>query len=385
MGVQPAVEELTESSVAAGPASRPPRRRRRRRGLRIAVAMAVLAAGTLAAVDRYGLRSDGGSGTAAASQLPPATAKVTRQTLKDTQSEDGDLGYGTTTSAACRLAGTLTAVPASGDTVTRGKALYAVDGRPVTLMYGSMPAYRPLSTGDEGQDVRQLERNLRALGYTGFTADDTYTVATASAVKDWQEDLGLDETGVVELGRVVFAPGAVRVDSLDAAKGDALAPGAKVLEYTGTAKAVIAELDTADQQLAKRGAEVGIELPDGSTVKGTITGLSTVIVPASGDQDAQTEVEVVIALKDERARKAATAYDQAAVHVVFTSGIRENVLTVPVAALLALAEGGYGVEVVQGSASTYVPVTTGLFADGRVEISGGGTAIAEGTRVGMPK
>jgi len=189
----------------------------------------------------------------------------------------------------------------------------------------------------------------------------------------------------VELGRVVFAPGAVRVDSLDAAKGDALAPGAKVLEYTGTAKAVIAELDTADQQLAKRGAEVGIELPDGSTVKGTITGLSTVIVPASGDQDAQTEVEVVIALKDERARKAATAYDQAAVHVVFTSGIRENVLTVPVAALLALAEGGYGVEVVQGSTSTYVPVTTGLFADGRVEISGGGTAIAEGTRVGMPK
>jgi multidrug efflux pump subunit AcrA (membrane-fusion protein) len=73
------------------------------------------------------------------------------------------------------------------------------------------------------------------------------------------------------------------------------------------------------------------------------------------------------------------------VHVVFTSGIRENVLTVPVAALLALAEGGYGVEVVQGSTSTYVPVTTGLFADGRVEISGGGTAIAEGTRVGMPK
>jgi hypothetical protein len=308
---------------------------------------------------------------------------VTRQTLRDSQSEDGSLGYGTATTAVSRVAGTLTAVPASGWTVSRGRALYAVDGRPVTLMYGSMPAYRALATGDTGQDVRQLERNLSALGYTGFTVDGTYTAATAGAVRQWQRDRGLDRTGTVGLGSVVFAPGAVRVDSLDAAKGDPVAPGGKVLAYTGTAQAVTAELAPADQQLAKKGAKVGIVLPDDTTVSGTVTGVSTVIEPASGDQDAQTEVEVVIALRGERARKAAAGYAQAAVHAVFTTGTRENVLTVPVAALLALSEGGYGLEVVQGSASRYVPVTTGLFADGRVEITGDG--IAEGTRVGMTK
>jgi multidrug efflux system membrane fusion protein len=57
------------------------------------------------------------------------------------------------------------------------------------------------------------------------------------------------------------------------------------------------------------------------------------------------------------------------------------VLAVPVGALLALAEGGYGLEVVRGGTSAVVAVDTGMFADGKVEVSGGG--IAEGTVVGV--
>jgi hypothetical protein len=53
-----------------------------------------------------------------------------------------------------------------------------------------------------------------------------------------------------------------------------------------------------------------------------------------------------------------------------------------VAALLALAEGGYGVEVVDGASTRIVAVETGLFAGGQVEVSGGG--LAEGTVVGVP-
>ena len=58
-------------------------------------------------------------------------------------------------------------------------------------------------------------------------------------------------------------------------------------------------------------------------------------------------------------------------------------LTVPVAALVALAEGGYGVEVVDGRRTRYVAVETGLFAGGRVEVTGDG--LAEGMTVGMPR
>ncbi len=47
-------------------------------------------------------------------------------------------------------------------------------------------------------------------------------------------------------------------------------------------------------------------------------------------------------------------------------------LTVPVAALLALQEGGFGVEVARRR-DTYLPVKTGMFANGRVEVSGAGS------------
>jgi multidrug efflux pump subunit AcrA (membrane-fusion protein) len=71
------------------------------------------------------------------------------------------------------------------------------------------------------------------------------------------------------------------------------------------------------------------------------------------------------------------------VDVDFVSAQRENVLAVPVVALLALAEGGYGVEIIEGDTSRIVAVKTGIFADGQVEVSG--KAIAEGMRVGVPR
>ena len=57
-----------------------------------------------------------------------------------------------------------------------------------------------------------------------------------------------------------------------------------------------------------------------------------------------------------------------------------DVLAVPVSALLALAGGGYGVEVVTASgAHRLTGVTAGLFASGQVQVSGPG--ITAGTRV----
>ncbi|MWK34068.1 HlyD family efflux transporter periplasmic adaptor subunit [Actinomadura sp. J1-007] len=325
----------------------------------------------------------GSGGGKSASALPPKTTEVTRQTLKDGQTEDGELGFGPSTTATNRLPGTITHLPESGDRITRGKELFEVDGKPVSLMYGSRPAYRDLRSGMEGHDVLQLERNLRALGYDGFTVDDEYTADTADAVEEWQDDLGLAETGTVPLGQVVFAPGAVRVESLAAGEGDPTGPGRKVLTYTGTEKAVTVKLDAADQRLAKKGAEVSMELPDNSTVKGRVSKVSTVIEPGEQGEDPTTKVEVVIDLKGAKAQKTADDYALASVDVTFTAGTRKDVLTVPVTALLALREGGFGVEVVKGGTSSYVPVETGLFADGRVEVSGNG--LTEGTLVGVPK
>jgi multidrug efflux system membrane fusion protein len=355
-------------------------RRRRHRGRKTAVALVVLAT-----AGATGVALTRGSSSQAAGDAPRAvpanTAEVTRQTLKDTDTADGELGYGTTTTVTSRLAGTVTSVPESGQQISRGQPLFAVDDDPVTLMYGALPAYRRLADGSEGADVQQLEQNLYALGYTGFTVDDEYTSATAEAVEEWQEDLGLEETGAVELGQVVFAPAAVRVDSLAVETGQPMAPGGSVLSYTGTAKAVTVELEASDQRLVKKGAAVTVTLPDDSTVTGRIDEVATIIEPAAGQgEEPTTKVEVLVGVKDQ---KAPAAYALASVDVTFTAAERKNVLTVPVSALLALREGGFGVEVVDATGSRYVPVKTGLFAAGRVEISGAG--IAAGTDVGVPQ
>jgi hypothetical protein len=72
--------------------------------------------------------------------------------------------------------------------------------------------------------------------------------------------------------------------------------------------------------------------------------------------------------------------DQEPVQVELATDTHRGVLAVPITALLALAEGGYGLEVVDPSgAHRLVAVRTGLFATTLVEVSGAG--IAEGTRV----
>ncbi len=338
---------------------------------------AVLTTGTAAAAVAAGLPDEAGSRAAAA--MPPATAQVTRQTLADTQTHTGDLGYGETTAIVTRLSGTLTRMPAAGSTVRRGKALYRIDDDPVVLLYGDLPAYRRLSPGTKGADVAQFEKNLRALGYGGFTVDRTYSSATAEAVREWQDDLGVPETGAVDPGRVVYAPGAVRVDSRTSAPGAVVQPGAGILRTTGTARVATVELEVADQRLARVGAPVEVTLPDGATTPATITAAHTVVQPSEGQGEDTTKVEVTVSFPSGRSPR---GLDEASVDVAFTTAERKDVLTVPVAALLALAEGGYGLEVVDGATTRIVAVETGLFAGGRVEVTGDG--IAEGTTVGVP-
>ncbi|SDT68547.1 peptidoglycan-binding protein [Actinoplanes derwentensis] len=348
----------------------------RRKWTTAAVAVALTAAGVAAYLITGGLPSAEGGGARAAS-VPAATAAVTRQTLVDKQSHGGTLGFGDTTTRTTRLAGTVTALAATGSTVKRGGKIYKIDNKPVILLYGTLPAYRTLEPGDEGADVRQFEKNLWALGYRGFTVDGDYTGVTADAVEQWQDDLGLAETGTVELGRVVYATGAVRVASHTADTGAAVQAGAELLSTSATSRIVTVELDAEDQRLARNGAAAGLTLPDGTEVTGRITGVETT-VEESENPDGEDTTKIVVTVGFD---KAPVGLDDATVTVEFTASQRADVLTVPINALLALAEGGYGLRIVDGTATRIVAVETGLFADGRVEVTGD---VAEGQKVEVP-
>jgi membrane fusion protein, multidrug efflux system len=338
--------------------------------------------------------------------LPPATAAVTRTTLLETKTVPGTLGYGDPVAVNAPSTGTLTWIAPVGSTVRRGEPLFRVDQRPVIVLYGSLPLYRPLRDGVRGADVRELERNLSDLGYDGLTVDATYTSATAAAVRSLQADVGLPRTGTVEPGRAVLTPSPVRIAAHAARIGDIVGgetgeSDSSVLSYTGTTRRVTVQLGVADRRLAARGRRVTVKVPGRRAVRGTISRVGSVVAaqgvsseagatPDSGGPPAggspapagasTATFEVTVAIANQRALG---ALDAAPADVDFVRSKREDVLAVPVAALLALPKGGFGVQVVDGGQTRIVAVKTGMFAAGLVEVSGQG--IAEGVRVGVPK
>jgi peptidoglycan hydrolase-like protein with peptidoglycan-binding domain len=245
-----------------------------------------------------------------------------------------------------------------------------------------------------GEDVRQLEENLVAMGYgtKTITVDNRFRAATKRAVKKWQRDLGVDDTGVVKLGMVAFLPDEQRVESVEVGLGDQIQVGQTVLTTSSTHQVVTVDLDVTDQELVAVGNGVTIELPDGSEIAGTVESIGTVATSSDTGEDTQgnqaqqnqdssstATIPVTITLDE----ASGVELDEAPVDVEIASDSAENVLAVPVTALLALAGGGYAVEVVDASGQTHlVRVEPGMYADGYVEIAGDG--IEEGTTVVVP-
>ncbi|MEU2192014.1 peptidoglycan-binding protein [Streptomyces fimicarius] len=352
---------------------------KRGRAVTAAVAVAVLAA-TAGSLALTRLGPDEETGGAKNTGLPPATAPVERGDLRDSAQADGTLGYDKERKVNAGAAGTVTWTPRTGSTVERNERLYEIDGRPVRLLYGSGPMYRTLKAGDKGRDVEQLERNLADLGYTGFTPDDEYTELTAAAVERWQKSHGAKQTGKVGPADIAFAPGKVRIKSIGAGLGEQAQPGAPVLETTGSERIVTFRLDVAESRLAKTGTKVTVDLPDGTTAAGKVSSVGRTAKQGDDPQDDSPKVTLTVSFDEP---DEVDGFDQSPVTVNLTGETREDVLTVPVNALLALPGGGFGLQVVRGGTVREVKVELGMFAEGRVEVSGGG--LREGVKVGVPK
>ncbi|MGH3244415.1 MAG: peptidoglycan-binding protein [Spirillospora sp.] len=319
-----------------------------------------------------------GGEAAAGHEVPLRTVVISRGDLVDTETVDGKLTYGDVREVWTGASGVVTWAPEQGAAVKRGGTLLRVAGEAVTLMYGGSPMYRAIRNGDSGKDVWQLERNLRALGYEGLTVDGEFGWATEAAVMEWQGDRGLEQTGMVDSAQVVFLDGAVQVREVKAPEGKQVAKGQPVLTVAGTRRVVHVDLDADKQDLARKGAKVSVELPGGKQVSGTISGVSEVAESSGEGQEKKTTIGVDISLGNAGTGR----FDEAPVSVELESERRKGVLSVPVEALLALREGGFGVEVVDGGRRRLVPVDAGAFGGGRVEVSGNG--IAEGVKVGVP-
>jgi peptidoglycan hydrolase-like protein with peptidoglycan-binding domain len=258
------------------------------------------------------------------------------------------------------------------------------------LMYGTAPAWRDLSTGSSmGPDITQLEANLAALGFDAdgtLVADGVFDQATEIAVSAWQESLGVEPTGEVALGSVVFVEGPSLVDDQLGVLGSTVNPGNPLLSLTPTrtgeelvtTQRVVAQLPLADRSLLDIGTEVTIDLPDGTDVPATVLDIGNVPLGGGADgSEAYVEVEI------QPFEPIDEVWIGADVDVEVVSELAADVLSVPVSALLALVEGGYAVEIPDGEGTRLVGVETGMFADGFVEISGVG--LEAGMEVVVPR
>ncbi|MFD9636496.1 peptidoglycan-binding protein [Streptomyces violascens] len=245
--------------------------------------------------------------------------------------------------------------------------------------------------GTEGADVKLLEENLYALGFHDFGHPDTQlTDATVTAIKHWQKSLGLpDPTGRVSPDDVQVLPGKVRVGAVKAHLGDSAAE--ELLTVTATDKVVTVPVAVSDLSIAGRGTPVTVVVPDGTPAKGKVASVGTATTGSTDGQDGsgdgkgqqggaqEAKVPVTVALDDPRV---AGSLDGAQVTADFASEARKGVLAVPVGALVALREGGYALQLPAqqvGQAARLVPVKTGMFAKGLVEVCG--ADVKEGVKV----
>jgi hypothetical protein len=354
---------------------------RRATGLIIAVAiLATIGITGWWAIDRF---AEDETEALPEDEIQLTAVRVTRTDLVDRETLEATLRYGDPGIVYAQAAGTITALPEPGALLGRGDTAFEIDGQPVIVMWGEKPAWRPLSEESAaGADVRQLEGNLVLFGFSDddLEVDEEFTAITTELVEQWQADLGLEETGIVELGRVLFLPQARRVADLLVEVGATVAPGVPVLATSAARQEVQLWLDADRQDLLAVGDTVGLELPDEVVTTGVVTAISDVVSSVGTGPEARRVFEVTIRLEDPGA---ASGLDEAPVDVEVVSEEATDVLVVPVNALLALAEGGYAVQLQEPDGSTlFIPVDIGKFADGVVEIRG---ELAEGDLVMVPR
>jgi hypothetical protein len=352
----------------------------RRRGARrwvaagVVIVVVVAGVGLAAAAGAFQGSHSPGPG-AAGTAYRTSVATVTRRTLAAQSSLTGTLADSGSYTVVNQANGTITWLPQAGKTVRQGGVIYQVSGSPVVLLHGRVPAYRDLSEGLTGADVREFNKALIALGYA--TRADVlaaglglgyFSAATAAAWEDYQTALGITvPSATVTQGQVVFLPTAAKISAWETGitPGSSAAPGTALMTATSPVPQVTINLDPSLETEIKAGDKVEIDLPEGGATTGVVTSVSKV---ASTNTAGVTTVPVYVSLDHP---KAAKDLSSAPVTVKVTTGSVADALVVPVTALMARS-GGYAVEVTGPGGHHLVKVSVGLFddSDGLVQVTG---------------
>jgi len=370
-------------------------RRHRRRGIAVVGAL-ILAGTTIALVVTDPFAGNGGApGGLADNADPTSVTTISRGDISSQTSVSGTLGYSGTYNVVNQAQGTVTWLPALGQVIAEGQVLYDVSGNPVVLLYGTTPAYRTLSEGasdsaTSGADVADLNYDLVALGYLTSaeiaSEPSDFTAYTKAGVEKLQAVLGVTQDGTLALGQVVFLPSAARITAVgqNTLVGGMAQPGSQILTASSTSRVVTIDLNADQQGDVAVGDKVTITLPNGQTTTGTVTSVGTVATTPAGNGNGNSSPTITVLVTPD-SPSATGNLDQAPVEVSITSASAKDAFIVPVGALLALAGGGYGLEVVGAKGVHHIePVTLGLFDDANEQVQVSGPGVYAGQRIVVP-
>ncbi len=298
-----------------------------------------------------------------------------------------------------RAGDTVTSITTPGEAVSTGTPLYRNWGLPVAAIEGDPSAIpvldRELYVGvSAGADVRLLEQMLAANGFGAdgaMVVDDTFDEASATAVLAWWQSIDPAITVepidlIVPVGSLVVVPGGLQLGAASVSDATLLEADATVLTLTSPARVVSTTAPIGDDTFAL-GAPIDVEFPDGTVSTGTVVEVGTVASSPTGTPGETPTVDISIRVDDIPASVDSFVSIPVTLRVVDTQ--IDDAFVVPTSALVALAEGGYALEIVTAPATAGTPAMTTLIAieptlytDGFVVVTG--DEVAAGLDVVVP-
>jgi peptidoglycan hydrolase-like protein with peptidoglycan-binding domain len=371
----------------------------------VLAAVAVSTVATWIASDK--IRSPAEAAARTAPPTPsPILVPVVKQVLSTKIVTRGTAHYGSprrlsvTRSALKSLPRVVTSLPRASSIIREGDVLLTISGRPVFVLRGTYPSFRDLGPGMSGPDVRQLEVALHRSGLDPGSVDGLYDGGTEAAVRalysrhGFQPVVATDatlaaaqprEAGLVPgasassgvqfpADEVVFVDAApLRVTELP--ESGRVPPSGALVTVTDTNVDVDAFVPVEQAGRVRVGAKALIDEPTlGINASGTVTEVAG--RPGTNGADG---FHVFFSV---RVRKPPKTLVGASVRV--TIPIRSTQIagpTVPLSAVSLAPDGRARVQRSTGKKLEFVPVETGLSADGYVSVAAREGSLAPGDRV----
>jgi len=123
---------------------------------------------------------------------------VTRGTIRFADPLQAALAGPVGSSTSTPPASVVTTAVEQGTELAEGDVALTVAGRPVFLLQGAVPMYRPIGPGDQGDDVRQLEEAMERRGHDPGEVDGVADAALFKAVTAFYQAAGHKAQGLTD-------------------------------------------------------------------------------------------------------------------------------------------------------------------------------------------